>query len=321
MDQLPSILVLLMGLSLLVLGGELLVRGSVATALKARISPLIVGLTVVSFGTSAPELFTSLSAALNGSSNIAVGNIVGSNIANIALILGITALVKPVLVERGILNRDAPLMILASLAMWIVARNALITSTEGSILLLAMAGFIGMMILYARRERKLQTESASDEVDAYGKLAEKPGYQLVGMILLGGVGLYFGSGWFVRGAQDMATWAGVSERVIGLTVVAFGTSVPELVASVIAAVRGHAAMALGNVIGSNLFNILLVLGATASIRPLEVDPAILSWDIWWMIGLALALIPLALSKKIGRVKGAALVLLYIGYIATTWPTI
>jgi cation:H+ antiporter len=315
------------GLALLILGGELLVRGAVAAALKARIAPLIVGLTVVSFGTSAPELFTSLSAALNGSSNIAVGNVIGSNIANIALILGLTALLKPVLVDRRVLYRDAPVMILASLAMWWVVSDLNISANEGGALLLAMVVFIGVLVGYARKDRKTEDRKAEldydhsvqNEVSEHGELAKKHGALLLAYICAGMVGLYFGSGLFVEGAQGLAKSAGVSDRVIGLTVVAFGTSVPELVASLIAVLKGHSDLALGNVVGSNLFNILLVLGATALIKPLDVDPAMLSWDIWWMLGLALLLIPLAATKKINRVSGLLLLTLYIAYIATTWP--
>jgi cation:H+ antiporter len=320
------------GLALLILGGELLVRGAVAAALKARIAPLIVGLTVVSFGTSAPELFTSLSAALNGSSNIAVGNVIGSNIANIALILGLTALLKPVLVDRRVLYRDAPVMILASLAMWWVVSDLNISANEGGALLLAMVVFIGVLVGYARKDRKAEDRKTEDrkaeldydhsvqnEVSEHGELAKKHGALLLAYICAGMVGLYFGSGLFVEGAQGLAKSAGVSDRVIGLTVVAFGTSVPELVASLIAVLKGHSDLALGNVVGSNLFNILLVLGATALIKPLDVDPAMLSWDIWWMLGLALLLIPLAATKKINRVSGLLLLTLYIAYIATTWP--
>ena len=315
------------GLALLILGGELLVRGAVAAALKARIAPLIVGLTVVSFGTSAPELFTSLSAALNGSSNIALGNVMGSNIANIALILGLTALLKPVLVDRRVLYRDAPVMILASLAMWWVVSDLNISANEGGALLLAMIVFIGVLVSYARKDRKAEDRKAEldydhgvqNEVSEHGELAKKHGALLLAYISAGMVGLYFGSGLFVEGAQGLAKSAGVSDRVIGLTVVAFGTSVPELVASLIAVLKGHSDLALGNVVGSNLFNILLVLGATALIKPLDVDPAMLSWDIWWMLGLALLLIPLAATKKINRLSGLLLLTLYIAYIATTWP--
>jgi cation:H+ antiporter len=211
--------------------------------------------------------------------------------------------------------------------MWWVVSDLNISANEGGALLLAMIVFIGVLVSYARKDRKAEDRKAEldydhgvqNEVSEHGELAKKHGALLLAYISAGMVGLYFGSGLFVEGAQGLAKSAGVSDRVIGLTVVAFGTSVPELVASLIAVLKGHSDLALGNVVGSNLFNILLVLGATALIKPLDVDPAMLSWDIWWMLGLALLLIPLAATKKINRLSGLLFLTLYIAYIATTWP--
>jgi len=320
--HIPAFPALVLGLMFLVGGGELLVRGAAALALKANIPPLIIGLTVLSMGTSAPELFASVQAALDGLPGMAVGNVLGSNIANLALILGLTALVRPVTIDRMALRLDIPLMLGASLLFVAVAADLHMTRTEGIGALVVMGLFIGNLFRRSRRQEAQGTDDGQVQ-DARQWAAWSP-LALLGVLALGTLGLYIGSEAFVNGASRIALDLGVSNRVVGLTIVAFGTSVPELVASGIAALRGQSDLAVGNVVGSNLFNLLLVLGTTATIAPLPMEQEVLSWDIWWMLGTAAALIPLALlgglrTPRIGRWQGGLFVIAYLMYVGTTWP--
>lgn len=317
--DIPALLALVLGLVFLVGGGELLVRGAAALALKANIPPLLIGLTVVSMGTSAPELFASVEAALEGHPGLAVGNVLGSNVANLALILGLTALIRPVTVDRMALRLDIPLMLGASLLFVAVASDLEMTRTEGIGALLLMGLFIASLFRRARQ----QDNPDDGDVSETGGWASKSVFALLGVILAGTGALYFGSEAFVDGASRFALHMGVSDHVIGLTVVAFGTSLPEIVASSMAAWRGQSDLAVGNVVGSNLFNLLLVLGTTATIMPLPMGPEVLSWDIGWLLGTAVALIPLALlgglrTPRLGRWQGGLFVLAYLVYIGTTW---
>jgi len=317
--DIPALLALALGLVFLVGGGELLVRGAAALALKANIPPLLIGLTVVSMGTSAPELFASVEAALEGHPGLAVGNVLGSNVANLALILGLTALIRPVTVDRMALRLDIPLMLGASLLFVAVASDLEMTRTEGIGALLLMGLFIASLFRRARQ----QDNPDDGDVSETGGWASKSVFALLGVILAGTGALYFGSEAFVDGASRFALHMGVSDHVIGLTVVAFGTSLPEIVASSMAAWREQSDLAVGNVVGSNLFNLLLVLGTTATIMPLPMGPEVLSWDIGWLLGTAVALIPLALlgglrTPRLGRWQGGLFVLAYLVYIGTTW---
>ena len=317
--DIPALLALVLGLVFLVGGGELLVRGAAALALKANIPPLLIGLTVVSMGTSAPELFASVEAALEGHPGLAVGNVLGSNVANLALILGLTALIRPVTVDRMALRLDIPLMLGASLLFVAVASDLEMTRTEGIGALLLMGLFIASLFRRARQ----QDNPDDGDVSETGGWASKSVFALLGVILAGTGALYFGSEAFVDGASRFALHMGVSDHVIGLTVVAFGTSLPEIVASSMAAWREQSDLAVGNVVGSNLFNLLLVLGTTATIMPLPMRPEVLSWDIGWLLGTAVALIPLALlgglrTPRLGRWQGGLFVLAYLVYIGTTW---
>ncbi len=317
--DIPALLALVLGLVFLVGGGELLVRGAAALALKANIPPLLIGLTVVSMGTSAPELFASVEAALEGHPGLAVGNVLGSNVANLALILGLTALIRPVTVDRMALRLDIPLMLGASLLFVAVASDLEMTRSEGIGALVLMGLFIASLF----RRAKQQDNPDDGDVSETGGWASKSVFALLGVILVGTGALYFGSEAFVDGASRFALHMEVSDHVIGMTVVAFGTSLPEIVASGMAAWRGQSDLAVGNVVGSNLFNLLLVLGTTATIMPLPMGPEVLSWDIWWVLGTAAALIPLALlgglrTPRLGRWQGGLFVLAYIVYIGTTW---
>ncbi|QNM85725.1 calcium/sodium antiporter [Polaribacter pectinis] len=303
-----SIFYVVIGLVLLVLGGEFLVRSSIGLSFKLNISKMVIGMTVVSFATSAPELLVSLQAALDGSPAISINNVIGSNIANIGLVLGITAIIGPIAVNKDFYKFNWPVMMLFSLMLYYFLYNDnVLTFMEGLILLAALSVFLIVLIRRARKE-----EVSLDEVD--DALAEIGYGKIFIWLLIGGAALYFGSDLLVVGAKDIAQNMGVSEGVISITMIAIGTSVPELAASVIAAIKGEKAISLGNLIGSNIFNIASVLGVTALIKEIPVTEAqILSRDIFWMLGFAGILLPLVFMPKkfiLSRFKG---VFLFLGY--------
>ena len=301
-----SVLFIILGFILLVVGGEFLVRSSVAISLKLNLSRMVIGLTVVSFATSAPELLVSLQAALEGFSDISLGNVIGSNIANIGLVLGITAMISPLLIDREFYRFNWPIMMLFSLALfYFLSTEAVLSRAEGIILMIGIFLYLVILIRRARKKPELQP----DEVDPDLQVAST--FKTVLWFIIGGAALYFGSEFLVSGAVDLASALGVSERVISVTMIAVGTSVPELAASVIAAMKHEKAISLGNLIGSNIFNIASVLGLTAIIQPIAVkSEAILTNDIFWMIGIAFILIPLAFLPKrysMNRWKGFLLI--------------
>lgn len=305
-----SILYVFLGLLFLVVGGEFLVRSAVAISFKLNLSKMVIGLTVVSFATSAPELLVSLQAALDGFSDIALGNVIGSNIANIGLVLGITAIISPLLVDRDFYRFNWPVMMMFSVILfYFLDSGKILSQFEGVGLLLALLIYLYFLI----RRAKNQPETHIEDLDTDLKMTSN--FKMVIWLLIGGVALWGGSELLVTGAVDLATALGVSERVISVTMIAVGTSVPELAASVIAALKKEKAISLGNLIGSNIFNIGSVLGITAIIQPIAVkSQELLSNDILWMIGFAFILIPLAfLPKKFifGRIKG---VLIFISYV-------
>ena len=306
-----SILWLILGFLLLVVGGEFLVRSSVALSFKLNISKLVIGMTVVSFATSMPELLVSLNAALKGSADLAINNVVGSNIANIGLVLGITAIVGAIDVKQSFYKFELPVLFLFSLVLYYVLSNdGVLTTYEGVGLFLALILFL--VLLIRRTKKDTQVEDVDD------KLAAVTYFKIFIWLVIGGVALFYGSNWLVNGATELAKQVGVSQAVIGATVVAIGTSVPELAASVIAAAKQEKALSLGNLIGSNIFNIGSVLGLTSIIKPIFVtDPNILSKDIFWMLGFAFIILPLTILPKrfqISRVKGFLLVFAYSIFI-------
>ena len=309
-----SIVYVLIGFVLLVVGGEYLVRSSVALSFRLNLSKMVIGLTVVSFATSAPELLVSLQAALNGLSDISLGNVVGSNIANIGLVLGITAMIAPLFIDRDFYKFNWPVMMLLSIVLYLFLINDFILSrTEGVALFLSL---ILYMIFLIRRSRKF-AGAVTDEVD--DALQMTSSFKITIWLLIGAVALYFGSELLVSGAEDIAIHYGVSEGVIAVTLIAVGTSVPELAASVIAALKQEKAISLGNLIGSNIFNIASVLGLTSMIQPIVVkDEALMSVNIFWMLGFALVLLPLAFIPKtmvIGRIKGFIIFAAYSVFVA------
>ncbi|WP_104736188.1 calcium/sodium antiporter [Hanstruepera ponticola] len=308
-----SIIWVLLGLILLVVGGEFLVRSSVALSFKFSISKLVIGMTVVSFATSVPELLVSLQAALDGSPDISLGNVIGSNIANIGLVLGITAFISPLAISRDFFKFNWPMMMLLSVALYYILDSGLVISFgEGVALVLSLVIFLYVII---RKSEKEEVEIPEEIDDA---LQTTSNFKIIVWLIIGGLALYFGSEWLVDGAKEMAVALGVSERVISVTMVAIGTSVPELAASVIAALKKEKAISLGNLIGSNIFNIASVLGLTAIIHPIEVkNENILSQDIFWMLGFAAILLPLAFLPKrfsLGRWKGMLILSAYIIFV-------
>lgn len=305
-----NIVLILVGLLLLVVGGEFLVRASVGLSFKLKLSKLVIGMTVVSFATSAPELLVSLQAALDGVSDIALGNVIGSNIANIGLVLGITAVISPLAINRDFYRLNWPMLMLMSFGLYVFLKNDnLLSSIEGAILFVVLVIFLIVLIRDSRKKTALDIEGIDDT------LAVVSNFKIIIWLLIGALGLYFGSDWLVEGAKGLAKAIGISDYAISVTVIAIGTSVPELAASIIAALRKEKAISLGNLIGSNIFNIASVLGLTAMIKPISVDsPAILSTNIFWMIGFSAVLIPLVFLGKrfeIGRYKGLLLFGAYI----------
>ena len=274
-----SLLWVILGLVLLVVGGEFLVRSSVALSFKFNISKLVIGMTVVSFATSAPELLVSLQAALDGSSDIALGNVIGSNIANIGLVLGITALISPLSIDRNFYKLNWPMMMLLSFVLYFMLQSGnILDRSEGIALMVSLVIFLFILINRSKNEPETHIEELDEALQVTS------GFKITIWLLIGAAALYFGSEWLVFGAKEMALSLGVSERVISVTMVAIGTSVPELAASVIAALKKEKAISLGNLIGSNIFNIASVLGLTAIIQPIVVDnPKILTSDIFWML--------------------------------------
>jgi cation:H+ antiporter len=302
-----SIVWIILGLLLLVVGGEFLVRSSVALSFKLSISKMVIGMTVVSFATSAPELLVSLNAALTGSPAIALNNIIGSNIANIGLVLGITAVVSSISVDASFYKFNWPVMMLFSIALYYFLWNDnQLTGIEGGVL------FVGLIIFLVVLIRSAKKDTVVEDVD--DSLAVVSNFKIVLWLLIGAAALYFGSVWLVDGAKDLAFRLGVSDAVIAATVIAIGTSVPELAASVIAAVKKEKALSLGNLIGSNIFNIASVLGLTSMIKTIPVtDTSILDKDIFWMLAFSAVLIPLIIIPKkfqISRYKGLLLVVAY-----------
>lgn len=308
---------LLVGLVVLTVGSDLLVRGASRLALALGVTPLIVGLTVVAFGTSAPELAVSLQGALSGQADVALGNVVGSNIFNVLVILGLSAIIAPLAVDRSLLRVDVPLMILGCLATYAFARDGVISRPEGVIL---FTGIIGYTWRAIRHGRAAGVESV-DGVDVEAPRSMAQTAREVAFMIAGLVCMVLGARWFVSGGVELARLLGMSELLIGLTIVAAGTSLPEVATSVMATLRGERDIAVGNAIGSNIFNIFSVLGAASAISPTGVRVAAdaLVIDIPVMIGAALLCFPILFTNRtISRVEGAILLGcygLYLTYLA------
>ena len=307
----------ILGLVILILSGEALVKGSVSMAIKLKVSTLVIGMTIVSFGTSAPELLVAIKAALEDNPDIVIGAVVGSNISNLALILGLTSLVFPITVSRDTIAIDWPMMMVATVLFYLLAGSVigsdyLIETYEGVILFASLFLFGTWLVRRSRKKIKLQM---ADTGTTYKRSHPIMYLKDVGFIAAGCLGLIYGADIFLEGAEAVAMNFGISDRVIGLTLVAFGTSLPELITSLVAAFRQQADISVGNLIGSNIFNLLAILGITSMIKEIPVNPTIIQFDFIWMLVVSALILPMMVVKfKITRLEGAILMALYLTYL-------
>lgn len=307
----------------MIFGGEFLVKGAVALAKAVNISPLVIGMTIVAFGTSAPELIVSITSALNDNAGIAVGNVIGSNIANIALVLGATVLILPIPIDKQTKFVDFPVMLIATGMFYYIACDGEIVFLEGLILFLALIGYLSYMATRSialrkkvKNEEATNVESSPYELDDY---KEEPFWKSITFLLVGFIGLYFGAEWFVDGAIGIAEFLLAEnpekDLIIGVTIVALGTSAPELVASTVAAYKGETDLSIGNLLGSNIFNIFAVIGITGIVSPMEVTENAINFDMWWMIGIAFFMgISIFIGNKINRWEGVIMLGTYFTYM-------
>jgi cation:H+ antiporter len=314
--MLVNVLYIVSGLLLLAIGAEALVRGSTGLALRLRVTALVIGLTIVAFGTSSPELVLSIEAARAGNSGIALGNVVGSNISNIALVLGVAALVKPLRVRSELIRREMPLMIAVTLLLWSMLLDGRLSRPEGLVLVVGAVTYTVFSYLVAKRgERGVVTA----EFDEALRDPKRPFWLDVALLTAGLAALLLGASLLLKGATFLAAGFGISQVVIGLTIVAVGTSLPELATSVTSALQGHADVAFGNIIGSNVLNILAVLGVAALIRPFEVQ-GLRPLDLAAMVASAVLVLPLMWRGWVlNRWEGAALLAGYVAYLYSLLP--
>ncbi len=304
------------GIALLVAGGEWLVRGASRLAVMMGIAPVVIGLTVVAFGTSAPELAVSILSAYKGQSDLAVGNVVGSNIVNILLILGLSAVVAPLAISLRLIKFEVPIMVGTAMLFVLLGWDGMISRVDGGVLVVLFFGYVYWMWRSARTDPEVAEELGEVEEEPPTQPTRVTYLKMVGLIVLGLIGLTLGSQWLITGAVSLARLLGVSELVIGLTIVAAGTSLPELATSVIASLRGERDISVGNIVGSNIFNILSVLGFSSLVAPNGVgfSPALMMFDVPVMIAVSLACFPIFFNGfKIMRWEGALFVLFYVFY--------
>lgn len=293
-----SFLVLIAGLVLLLLAGDYLVKGAVGLAEQFGISPLAIGLTIVAFGTSAPELFISVEAAIGGSAGISIGNVVGSNIANVLLVIGLPALFGPVVANEHGIRRNSFVMVVLTLVFLAMLHDGMISRFEGGILFASIIAFVvwQFVSVQVKRRKSVPAGDYHDEIGMAPKNWNRIGYYIVG----GMIGLPLGAHLTITGALHIAQGFGVSDTAIGLTIVAIGTSLPELATSFMATLRGRSAVAVGNVIGSNIFNIACIMGATALIVPLDVPSRVISIDMWVMLATTIVMAVFAMAHLTAR---------------------
>lgn len=308
---------ILLGLLLLVLGGESMLRGAVGLATLLRLTPAVIGLTVVAAGTSIPELAVSGFAAVRGNVDLAVANVVGSNIFNVTVIVGLCALLRPVVIQGNTIRLEYPVLALATSVCVIFVQDGSINRFEAIVLLVGYVAFTAFMIRVVRRQvTKVEERELAEEVEELTPLAAHPRAWLSLLLVAAGCGLLgLGAHATVVGAVDIARLLGMSEHVIGATIVAAGTGLPEVVASLISSIRGRSDVALGNAIGSNLFNTLVILGISGAVRPLPVQADLIQSDCWWMLGVTLILFPvMASGLRVSRWEGLVLLAIYGGYL-------
>lgn len=315
----PAIFFLVAGFVVLVFGADWLVRGAGRLATAVGISPLVVGLTVVAFGTSAPELAVSVMSAFKGQADIALGNVVGSNICNVLLILGISAIIIPLVVHRQLVRLDIPVMVGVSLLMWALSLDGRLGRIDGIVLTLLVIGYVIYLIRRSRKEEAAVREEYEKEFGSpmEGKPSASMIFKMLGLVVVGILGLVLGSKWLVDSAVFIAREFGISELVIGLTIISFGTSLPEIATSIMAALNGERDIAVGNIVGSNTFNILTVLGIASTVSPagINVAPEALRFDIPFMVMIAVVCWPmLADGLKVSRINGIFLLAFYGAYL-------
>lgn len=300
---------LIAGLVILLTSGEFLVRGAVSLSAHFQISKLVVGVVIVSLGTSAPELVVSIDAALQAHPDISIGNVVGSNISNIALVLGITAAIMPIHVHKRSFRGDWAMMMFSSILLYIFIRNLWLEWWEGLIFLILFSSFIFRSIRGSRKKNL-----------KHKHLLVKPNFNLwisLLLVIISSLGLIYGADFLIKGAVQIAEKLGVSERAISVSLVAFGTSVPELATSILAAIKKETDLFIGNIIGSNIFNILAILGITSIIEHIQINPMIIDWDIFWMLAVSLLLFLFLLPLRralLNRWNGLSFLLFYVAYI-------
>jgi cation:H+ antiporter len=314
---LPVLVFFVIGLVFLILGAELLVRGAARLAVSFGVAPLVIGLTVVAFGTSAPELAVSVQSAFQGQTDIAIGNVVGSNVFNILLILGLAAAITPLVVDQQLVRLDVPLMILASGLTYLFAWNGTISRLEGGFLFLGVIAYTTFQIVQSRRAQRSNDSPAAVDPELGDIVLAQTHWAINLLYVVAGIGLLvLGSRWLVEGAVAIAQAFGISQLIIGLTIVAGGTSLPEVATSVVAAIRGQRDIAVGNVVGSNLFNLLAVLGFTGLVAPngIPVSPEAIAFDFPVMIVIAVACLPIFFTGYlIARWEGWLFLAYYIFY--------
>ena len=299
-------LTIIAGLAALVAGAEALVRGASGIALLLKLSPAVIGLTVIAAGTSMPELMVSVKASLSGNPGLAIGNVVGSNLLNIGLVLGLTALTRPLRIVGNTIKFEWPVLMLATFQFYLLARDSTIDRVEGGFLVGVLLLFMAYAVWLGRRGIVVEDEGPLPTV-SFGRIGTTAAFFNITAVIIGATLLAVGANALVKGAVAVAGSLGVSDTIIGLTVVAFGTSAPELVTSIVAALRGRDDMAVGNIVGSSIFNLLAILGIAALFRPLPIPSEIMSRDIWWLIGATAMMFPMMITgRKVARFEGLVL---------------